>query len=126
MWQLCPFVLRCGVMAWGRFSAATCSVRFSGFSLEGEEDREKQEESTGNIQEASQMNEDMPVVDITHEPSVVYLAEIVQRTRTGCLLRRNGEDVALLLPVPANDRRSQPTNTPADDEAFHQAAECRP
>ncbi len=72
------------------------------------------------------MNEEMPVVDITHEPSVVSLAEIVQRTRTARLLRRNREDVALLLPVPINDRRSQPTNTQADDEAFHQAAGCRP
>ncbi len=28
------------------------------------------------------MTEDMPVVDITHEPSVVSLAEVVQRTRS--------------------------------------------
>jgi hypothetical protein len=73
--------------------------------------------------EASQMKEEMLIVDISHEPSVVYLAEIVQRTRTARLLRRNGEDVALLLPVPANRRRNQQTNTKTSHEAFRPAAE---
>ncbi len=68
------------------------------------------------------MTEDMLVVDISYEPNLVYLAEEVQLTQTGRLLRRNGEDIALLLPVPAKQQRNQQTKTQADREAFHRAA----
>jgi hypothetical protein len=73
--------------------------------------------------EADQVTEEMLVVDITHEPHVLYLAEVVQRTRTARLLRRNGEDVALLLPVPAKRGRNQQTKTETSHEAFRPAAE---
>lgn len=68
------------------------------------------------------MTDDILAVDISDTPILVRLAEEVQRTRTPRLLQRDGEDIALLLPMPVKTHQNQQAKTPADYEAFRQAA----
>lgn len=65
------------------------------------------------------------VVDVTNTPDLLRLAEEVRRSGLPRLLRRAGEDLAVLSPVdtPAHRRaRKAKTYTKADDEAFISSA----
>lgn len=69
------------------------------------------------------MTEDMLTVDISDTPTLVHLVEEVRRTQTPHLLQRDGEDVALLLPVPTHSHHKESSaKTLADYEAFRQSA----
>jgi hypothetical protein len=71
------------------------------------------------------MAEDILAVEISKAPDLLHLAEDVQRTHIPRLLQRNGEDIALLLPISApsiRSRQHQRTPTEADLAAFRQAA----
>ncbi len=69
------------------------------------------------------MAEEVSYVDISQNPDLVCLAEEVRATQKPRVLRRDGEDVALLLPVrPARPPRMKLRKRPADYEAFRQAA----
>jgi hypothetical protein len=63
-------------------------------------------------------------IDIGDAPELLRLAEEVQRSHEACLLRRAGEDLALVVPVPrpASRRRTSLEKTQADYEAFRSAA----
>ena len=64
-------------------------------------------------------------IDVTDAPDVLRLVEEVQRSGLPRVLRRGGEDVAILSPVPPPPRRrtrKQRTYTPEDDAAFLAAA----
>lgn len=61
-------------------------------------------------------------VDISAEPTLVRLAEDVATSGTPRLLRRDGEDVAVLMPLRATPilrrRTARRKKTEADHEAF--------
>lgn len=58
-------------------------------------------------------------IDISAIPELLGLAEEVRSSKQPRVLRRDSEDVAILLPVtPAPKRRSKRAKTPADYEAF--------
>src|SRR5437867_11082222 len=58
-------------------------------------------------------------IDISDVPELLRLAEEVRKTRAPRLLRRDGEDVAVLVPVvPTRPRRTARLKTEADDDAF--------
>jgi hypothetical protein len=60
------------------------------------------------------------IVDVTHSPEVRRLAEEVRATNTPRLLRRDGEDIAVIVPL--RRRPSRRAKTAADYEAFCAAA----
>ena len=63
------------------------------------------------------------VVDVSDAPELLRLAEEVHSTHTACVLQRQGEDLALLVPVaPAGARRRSRARVNADEEAFRSAA----
>jgi len=75
------------------------------------------------------MNNELSSLDIGTLPDVVHLVEEVQRTRAPRVLRRDGKDVAVLMPLAPHTvrraagpapRRSMPTA--ADRAAFRAAA----
>jgi hypothetical protein len=59
-------------------------------------------------------------IDIGGTPELLRLAEEVRSTSEPCVLRRDGEDVAVVMPV--KRRRAKRSNTEADYEAFRAAA----
>lgn len=62
-------------------------------------------------------------LDISDIPDVLRLAEEVRRAGEPRVLRRDGEDLALVIPLPqAKPRRRSRTKTDADYEAFRSAA----
>jgi hypothetical protein len=64
-------------------------------------------------------------VDISNSPDVLHLAEEVRRTKTPHLLRRDSEDIALLVPVSSastRHTRKVRAHTKEDDEAFLRSA----
>jgi hypothetical protein len=62
-------------------------------------------------------------VDISDTPELVRLAEEVRATREPRVLRRGGEDVAVLAPIPpASGRRAGRHRTAADYAAFRASA----
>ncbi len=62
-------------------------------------------------------------IDVTDTPDVLRLAEEVRRSGQPRLLRRDGEDLAVLSPVvPPGRRRRKRTKTEADREAFLSSA----
>jgi hypothetical protein len=69
------------------------------------------------------MSRELKPVDISAVPELVRLAEEVRATKEPRLLRREGEDVAVLIPLPApSKRRARRTVAKAEDEAFRSAA----
>jgi hypothetical protein len=52
------------------------------------------------------MAQESAAIDISTMPDVLRLTEEVRQTQQPRLLRRNGEDVALLVPVLAKPRRT--------------------
>lgn len=73
------------------------------------------------------MTHEHDTFDISQSPDLVHLVEEVRRTNTPTILRRDNEDVAVIIPIAD---RSQPTTrrpagrkkSPADIEAFLAAA----
>jgi hypothetical protein len=62
----------------------------------------------------------MRYLEVANEPELLRLVEEVQSSSEPCMLRRNGEDVAMLLPV--KRRRIKAARTDADYAAFRAAA----
>ena len=63
------------------------------------------------------------VVDVSDAPELLRLAEEVHRTHEPRILQRDGEALALLVPVgPTGARRPRKRRTSADEEAFRSAA----
>jgi hypothetical protein len=64
--------------------------------------------------------------DITHNPDLLRLIEEVRRTNVPLVLRRDNEDVAVLMPVPDDTirkaRRSPSKKSQADIDAFLSSA----
>lgn len=44
-------------------------------------------------------------VDVTNIPELLSIAQEVHDTRQSCLLQRNGQDLAVLMPVPPSAKR---------------------
>lgn len=62
-------------------------------------------------------------IDISDVPDVLKLAEEVRRDGEPRVLRRNGEDLAVVLPLPASEKRhGRRVLSEADYEAFRSAA----
>ncbi len=70
------------------------------------------------------MAREMIPVDITHTPEVLRLAEEVRSSKTPRVLRRNGEEIAVLMPLSPARRRGKKAkaHTKADYEAFLSSA----
>jgi hypothetical protein len=70
------------------------------------------------------MAEHMKTIDISDAPELLQLAEEVHRSHESRLLRREGEDLAVVVPLPrpAAKRRRGREKTDADYEAFRSAA----
>jgi hypothetical protein len=67
------------------------------------------------------MVRELAPVDVTNDPELLRLAEEVRRSGRPRLIRRGGEDLAVLSPVGSVTRRTtrkSKTYTRADDEAF--------
>jgi hypothetical protein len=70
------------------------------------------------------MAEHLEAIDITEDPALLRVVEEVRAGNKPRVLRRNGEDVALVVPLAhtsARNRRDRP-KTEADYEAFRSAA----
>jgi hypothetical protein len=63
------------------------------------------------------MVKELVSVDITRAPDLLRLAEAVQATKTPRVLRRDDEDLAVLMPIRPR-RRIKRTPTKADLDAF--------
>lgn len=61
-------------------------------------------------------------VDVSEMPDVARLAEEVRVSRTPRVLRRDGEDMAVLIPAPRSTRRRTKRHSEADWEAFRASA----
>jgi hypothetical protein len=63
-------------------------------------------------------------IDISHVPELLRLAEEVRDSKEARVLRVNGEDIALMVPVRRRSKRraKRRTKTKADYEAFRSAA----
>ncbi len=69
------------------------------------------------------MAEEMIYIDISDVPDLLGIAEEVRTTRTPRTLRRDNEDVAVLMPVaPARKHKAKHPKAKADYEAFRTAA----
>ena len=65
------------------------------------------------------MANELTPIDISTMPDLARLADEVRSTKRPRLLRRNNEDVAVLVPAtPAKPRRRRKAATAADDAAF--------
>ena len=65
------------------------------------------------------MASELAPIDISSMPDLARLADEVRSTNKPSLLRRNNEDVALLVPAtPTTRRRRAKAANPADDAAF--------
>ncbi len=61
-------------------------------------------------------------IDISNVPELLRLVEEVRRTDEARVLRRDDEDVAILMPAkPGSKRKPRAAKTPADLEAFRSA-----
>ncbi len=62
---------------------------------------------------------DLKAIDIINEPGLLRIAEEVRTTREPRLLRRDGEDLAILIPTkPATRAKPKRITTKTDYEAF--------
>lgn len=70
------------------------------------------------------MAEHMKSIDVSEAPELLRLAEEVNRTHEARVLRREGEDLAVVVPLPkpAPKRSRGRPRTSADYEAFRSAA----
>jgi hypothetical protein len=69
------------------------------------------------------MTDDVIAIDISDLPDLLHLAERVRESNEPCVLRRNHEDLAVLMPMPVKSRRSTKKSVKsADYEAFLAAA----
>ncbi len=64
------------------------------------------------------MAKELKCIDIGHVPELVRIVEEVQAANEPRVLRRNSEDVAILLPAKSAPRRAGRTRTKADHDAF--------
>jgi hypothetical protein len=65
------------------------------------------------------MVRELKAIDISNTPDLLKLAEEVRASQKPYLLRRDGEDIALLVPAPAaSKRRGTPGKSEADMAAF--------
>jgi hypothetical protein len=64
------------------------------------------------------------IVDISHVPEMLRVAEEVRDSREARILYSNGEEIALMVPVPQRSKRrgKRRTKTKADYDAFRSAA----
>ena len=68
------------------------------------------------------MDEDTSYIDISDVPDLLRLVEEVRTTRRPHILRKNSEDLAVLMPVTSARHRNKRARTRADYEAFRTAA----
>ena len=68
------------------------------------------------------MPKPLPAIDVSDAPELLRLAEEVHRTGQARVLRRNGEDLAVIRPVPGSKKSGKPAKTKEDWEAFLSAA----
>src|SRR2546425_13115011 len=69
------------------------------------------------------MAKELKPFDIGNTPELIRLAEEVRATREPRVLRRDSEDLAVLMPLsPGTRRRPARAKTKADYEAFRSAA----
>ena|SRR5712692_3712053 len=69
------------------------------------------------------MEKEMRSIDISSVPDLVRIAEEVRTTGRPRILRRNGEDMAIVIPIALGSRRKvKRTRTKADYDAFLLAA----
>jgi len=61
-------------------------------------------------------------VDISDEPELARLAEEVHQSRQPQILRRAGQDLAIVLPIEESSGQRRRRKTPADVAAFRDAA----
>ncbi len=64
------------------------------------------------------MASELAPIDISSMPDLARLADEVRSTKKSRVLRRNNEDVALLVPATPAKRRRAKAVSPADDAAF--------
>ncbi len=68
------------------------------------------------------MAKELIPTDISNIPELLQLVEEVRRTEKPRLLRRDSEDLAILMPAkPASKRKTRRASTKADYEAFRSA-----
>lgn len=67
------------------------------------------------------MAEQARAFDITDSPDLLRLAEEVKHSQKSRVLRAGGEDLAVLMPLPAPSKRRRKIRTEADYEAFRSA-----
>lgn len=69
------------------------------------------------------MAQEREIIDITHNPEMLRLAEEVRRSKTPRVLRANNEDVAVVMPVADLPKgRSKRVKSDADYQAFLDSA----
>ena len=68
------------------------------------------------------MAKDMNYIDISGVPDLLRIAEEVRTTRKPHMLRRDSEDMAVLIPVTPTRQKAKRTKTRADYDAFRAAA----
>src|SRR5947209_3613477 len=61
-------------------------------------------------------------IDVSDEPALLRLAEEVQSSNEPRVLRRDGEDLAMVVPIPPRGRSRPKARTAADYAAFRRAA----
>jgi hypothetical protein len=64
------------------------------------------------------MAKELAPIDISNVPELLRLAEEVRTTNTPRVLRRNDEDIAVVMPIATPSRRAKRTRTQADLDAF--------
>ena len=65
------------------------------------------------------MAQEREILDITHNPDLLRVAEEVRRSKTLRVLRAHDEDIALVMPVADRPkRRSRRATSEADYQAF--------
>ena len=69
------------------------------------------------------MRQELKHIDISNVPELLSIVEEVRTTREPYILRRDNEDMAVLIPVTSTpSRRAKRTKSKADYEAFRSAA----
>jgi len=68
------------------------------------------------------MPEDTNYIDISNAPDLLRLVEEVRTTRRPHVLRKNSEDMAVLMPVTRARHKIKRARTKGDYEAFRAAA----
>lgn len=67
-------------------------------------------------------SKDLRAIDVSNVPELLRIAEEVRSTQDPCLLKRDGEDLAVLMPA-ERAQKGKPTRSvaTADHEAFRSA-----